>query len=66
MSNSHARLVRALVFACLFPLSAIAFAGSAKTTVAADGLAQNATGYGGGPPQAALAPGNANAPIAVR
>jgi spore coat protein U-like protein len=32
MSNTLARLVRALVFACLFPLSAIAIAGTTTTT----------------------------------
>ena len=35
MSKVHARLVRALVFACLFPLSAVAFASAAKPTIAA-------------------------------
>jgi spore coat protein U-like protein len=35
MSELHARLVRALVFACLFPISAIAFAGTASTTFTA-------------------------------
>ena len=35
MSELHARLVRALVFACLFPISAIAFAGTATTTFTA-------------------------------
>lgn len=34
MSNNHARLVRALVFACFFPLAIVAFAVSAKPTVA--------------------------------
>jgi spore coat protein U-like protein len=32
MSTIQARLVRALVFACLFPLTAIAFAGTTTTT----------------------------------
>ncbi len=56
MSNSHARLVRALVFACFFPLCAIAFA---KATVA-----QKVTDYGHLPPQGA--PVSNSAPIAVR
>ena len=63
MSNSHARLVRALVFACLFPLSAIAFAGSAKTTVPGHGLAQNVTDDGRLP---LLVAGKSSTPIAVR
>jgi hypothetical protein len=66
MSNGHARLARALVFACLFPLSAIAFAASAKTTVAGDGLAQNVAGHGRVLPQAALTPGSSSDPNAVR
>ena len=54
MSEFHARLARALVFACLFPLSAAAFAAAAKPTMA------------GVPPHAAPAAGSHNDTIAVR
>ena len=63
MSNNHARLVRALVFACFFPISAIAFAGGAKTSAAGDAVAQNVVRV---PPQAAVTPRTSSAPIRVR
>jgi hypothetical protein len=69
MSNSQARLVRALIFACLFPLCfayLLPISGPAvASTASPSGLAQSVAAYSGVRAQFAPAPRNSSDTITV-
>jgi len=65
MSNSQARLVRALIFACLFPFCFAYLLPISRPAIASTASAQSLAAYSGVPAQFAPAPGNSSDTITV-